>query len=414
MCICGKESAADMYCAECMSVKCADCNESVDPDDAYHTGDKWYCQACYDSAFCHCDECGREISQESSIKVDNQPYCPHCYAWIFTQCSLCGEIVHQEDTYTDPDGKHCCEECFHSQCATCEGCGSAFWRDDLHSTSHGMYCDDCRRHDEWDEDTFYCDSPTYNEIGSTRRFGVELETSECSNYQNLAGNTIFGCKCDPSIEGKEFISPILYADQGLEEINRFCANAYRFRWRVNRYCGYHVHLDISDDSWESLRSIAYAYACTHKLWTQFVSENRDRNSFCSPLEYGLSCITEIHNATDWDYFVGQRDRFDFINWRSYFTHSSVEIRLHDATLSADKICNWIKIHAKFIDATSRMNLDEINSKFNCNIEHQFTNLTDIIGRELANYYADRAESLGKKVRPHEVRPREVFAEEPSF
>jgi hypothetical protein len=272
-----------------------------------------------------------------------------------------------------------------------------------------MYCDDCYQNDEWDEETFYCDSPIYDEISSTRRFGVELETSECPNYLSLAGQTIFGCKSDPSIDGKEFVSPILYADQGLEEIDRFCTNARRWRWRVNRYCGFHIHLDISHESWISLRNITYAYARTYELWTRFVSDSRVGNSFCGALDYDPSCIIEIHNATDWDYFVGQRDRFDFINWRAYFTHNSVEIRLHDATLDANKICNWIKIHARFIDVVSKMSLDEITNKFDCSIERQFTNIASIIGPELTDYYADRAESLGK-----EVRSRKVSVEAPSF
>ena len=411
---CGKAFATngDNHCAECatsMFIRCTGCNEYIHCDEAYHTRDKWYCQACYDRIFCHCDHCGSEISLENGIRVDNRVYCACCYARIFIKCHACRKVIERADTYTDPEGNHCCQECFHSRCAACEGCGEVFWRFALHSTSHGMYCDDCHRNDEWDEDTFYCHSPTYDKIGSTRRFGIELETSECPNYQSLSGETIFGCKSDPSIEGKEFVSPILYADQGLEAIDRFCTNARKWHWRINRYCGYHVHLDISHESWESLRSIAYAYGCTQELWTQFVSDSRIRNSFCGSLNYESSRIVEIHNATDWDYFVGQRDRFDFINWRAYFAHSSVEIRLHDATLDVNKICNWIKIHARFIDAVSKMSLDELTNKFNCAINHQFANLADIIGPELTDYYADRAESFGK-----EVRSRAVFAGIPSF
>lgn len=417
---CGKEGGGfvlidkEPYCAGCadtLFIKCVSCGKSVERDDAYHSLNRqWYCPECYSEIFQHCEHCGREINQIDAHTVpEGDSYCATCFEQIFTTCDHCNTIIRRYDAYSDPDGNSCCSDCFHDQCATCEGCNEIFWQSQLRHTSQGWFCDACYRRNEWDEEPFYCGSPTYDDIQSNRKFGVELETSDCPDYHSLSGHTIFGCKDDPSIEGKEFVSPVLYADQGLEEILRFCAIARRLRWQVNRYCGYHVHLDVSQESWKALRSIAYAYSVTSSLWNHFVTDNRVRSNFCGAPDYDSTRLVEIKNAADWDYFVGQRDRFEFVNWRAYFAHGSIEIRLHDATLDAETICNWIKLHARFIDAASSMSLDEIDDRFNHNASAQFYNLVEIIGNDLADYYAERAENLGKI-----VRKREIFVGTPPF
>ena len=106
----------------------------------------------------------------------------------------------------------------------------------------------------WDEWEFRVFPPVGNfvEIGSRRRFGVELETSKCPDHEDIRDDTCFGCKEDGSIDGKEFISPPLSSDRGLEAIRHFCEVAQKFE--VDKKCGFHLHLDMTGESVESVKS----------------------------------------------------------------------------------------------------------------------------------------------------------------
>jgi hypothetical protein len=237
-------------------------------------------------------------------------------------------------------------------------------------------------------------------MGSRRRYGIELETHGCRDYQSLCGNTIWECKRDCSIEGREFVSPVLVGDEGLGEIENFCAIARQKRWSVNRYCGYHAHFDASRESWESLRSVAYAYLLTYNTWCQLVSEGRAGNPYCGAPAYTYETIKDIQDESDWEYFVGARDRFEFVNWRAYLVHGSIEVRTHDASLDPTVICNWVRLHARFIDCVSCMDLDELDLNFrNKSTYEQFEVFTTLLGDELCDYYADRAVYFGNSVRP---------------
>jgi hypothetical protein len=194
----------------------------------------------------------------------------------------------------------------------------------------------------------------------------------------------------------EFISPILYGDEGLEEIKDLCESGRG--WRINGSCGYHAHFDVTYENWESLRSVAYAYYKTYSLWCSFVGDSRCCNRMCASPNYSIDDILDIHNAEDWDYFVAHRDRFEFINWRAYLVHSTLEVRLHDASLDAEEICNWVKCHARFIDFVSSCSLNDLKDLLSCSLTGQFEVLSDIIGKELSEYYGARAARLAKPVK----------------
>jgi hypothetical protein len=299
--------------------------------------------------------------------------------------------------HTPSDDGLLCRDCFSDVCYICDDCGNSIWIDDAIHTDDGTYCPRCHRHSrrEWGSKEFYCDNPSNKVLGSTRKFGVELETSECPDHAGLFDRTIWGCKTDYSISGMEFVSPILYGDEGLDAIEAFCEAGHD--WRVNSTCGYHVHFDVTNENWESLRSIAYAYYKTYMLWCHFISDYRCTNHMCAAPNYSIVDIININNAEGWDYFVAARDRFEFVNWRAYLVHGTVEVRMHDASLNAEEICNWVKCHARFIDFVSSCSLADIRELLGDTVEQQFKVLSDVVGNELSEYYAERAVQLGKRI-----------------
>lgn len=243
----------------------------------------------------------------------------------------------------------------------------------------------------WDSSPFRCVRPTYDNIGE-RRFGVELETSECNDYEDIEDSTAWACKRDCSIDGMEFISPVLWGDQGLREITKFCRLARA--WSVNGSCGYHVHLDMTHELWRNLRSIAYAYLRTYPIWCRLVTERRANNPMCSEAAYASHDIHNILSYDDWCYFVGNRDRFEFVNWRAWFVHKTLEVRLHEGTLNPTTIINWVKMHTRFVDTVRLLELNDIDDAFGGNHYNQWKAMSEIIGSDLSDFYRGRAEAYG--------------------
>jgi len=224
-----------------------------------------------------------------------------------------------------------------------------------------MYCENCYgRADTWKVQPWSGRATSFKRVGSERRFGVEIETEGCDGYRSLHGATEWGCVYECSTPGKEFISPILQGDAGFNEIYDFCQIAEDKDWTVDRSCGLHVHLDLSNDSTEECLHIAYAYRRTYPMWKKFVSANRSRNSMCGSPQYTCDDIRTFEHVED---FAEERDRFEFVNWRAYIRHRSFEVRIYFGTLNAREICNWIALHARFMDAVKALTYDEIDGLF---------------------------------------------------
>ncbi len=384
-----------MYCAACLSpVPCSVCNKVLDPDSFMSVLGEHYCRDCFNARFTYCNICGRVIGRGNNPYGD-ECFCDRCFSREFLNCHYCGETTRRMESYSTPNDDRCCGDCFSEHCGVCDGCGGTFYSSEL---DRGRCCDCEENRGEWESSEFIALDTEYTEVGSRRRYGVELETSDCSGYRELRGNTIWECKHDCSIEGMEFVSPILYGDAGLAEIKNFCAFARQKHWHVNRHCGYHAHFDISDESWDSLRSVAYAYRKTYQMWSRLVPASRAENSYCGSPDYDLSTLREVKNAADWDYFVGARDRFEFVNWRAYLVHGSLEVRTHAATLDGNDVCNWIKLHARFIDNVSAASIEDIDKMFQGGAENQFATLSNLVGEELSDIYAQLSHEQGHSLR----------------
>lgn len=390
------------YCESCHSdlfVTCAGCSNVFDNDICILHDGSFYCPTCFYDRWFHCRRCGTRCNRRiSDLNEYSNTYCYHCFDYLFVRCIECSELVHRSVTYNNPEGESLCQGCFNSYCFTCDDCGQTIWQSDMHRANGGRYCRRCEPYHvarDWPTGEFSIPTPSYGEIGSERKFGVELETYRCPEHHTLKDKTIWGCVPDCSIEGLEFVSPILYGDEGLNEIKTFCHTVEDMDWSCNSSCGFHAHFDVTNENWESLRSIAYAYRKTYALWCAFVSESRTHNTMCGAPEYSLSDIRKIKSQSDWEYFVGQRDRFEYINWRAYFVHGTMEVRSHDATLDGGLICSWIMAHARFIDSVRNLSLSAIDELFGSNVNEYLDGFTTCVGSELAEFYSNLAGDYGK-------------------
>jgi len=375
-------------------IKCAECGRVI-AGEVHNVNGYDYCAECHRETFTTCADCGAEVARDDARTVNGDDYCEDCYGERFEECEHCGEVIDRERSYPSENGDVYCEDCYSDLFTCCDDCGCELYRDDARYTDNGTYCDGCYP-DGWQPGHFR-PSESFREVGSTRRFGVELETSQCPDYEELQGETCFGAKDDASITGKEFISPPLSSDKGLEAIREFCRLAEGFE--VDEKCGFHLHIDLSRVSVAGLRRVALAYRLTQQLWARFVSESRRGNYYCKPLEYAPSTAEGVETREDWDSFVDRcGDRYKWANWQAYRAHGTVEIRLHTSTLDPEKICNWVKAHLRFVDWAIAHDESEIRESLtHYELDSQFGALAEIwADPALADFYAARAKKFGHR------------------
>lgn len=362
---------------------------------------RYYCSECYAERYTGCENCGCELSNEDVVEANGDDYCNDCYGDIFIVCNGCDATISREGCDTSPDVSsiHYCRSCFDDLYTSCADCGDTHRRSNMTTRNRRLYCSSCLRTDEWDAEPFEYPNTDYDDIRSQRRFGIELETSACPDHEEIREHTVFGCKPDGSVDGMEFVSPILYGDDGLREVREFCRRANRMDFEVNSACGYHLHCDLTNESEAALFSIALAYHYTYPVWTRFVSNARSRNYYCASHSYTAA---DCNRQGDFMNFVrgsAGMDRYKWCNWASYADHRTVEIRVHGGTLNRDKVVNWIKAHLRFIDAVSRMTVAEVTRKFGGLEAHEiFAVMAEIWDdTDLTDYFVERAAHFRKPV-----------------
>ena len=364
-------------CEDCLCdnyTRCSCCEEWTDNDDVrsgegsnYHNE---YCESCYDDNHLQCDCCGCDVANNDSLNAaeigDYSDYCEDCFSDRFTHCDCCGELYDRED-YNPYNGRSCDDRCVN--CATPE---------------------------EWPQKSGWTGCAEYDKVGSSRKFGVELETSDSPDYMEWAHGHDWGAVEDCSVRGMEFVSPALYGNDGYDSVMDFTARMVRNGCDVDEDCGFHLHIDLSDTSANQRKVIALAYHYTRKFWAACIDEDR-RDVYYSRYSSGSrhahgdywnrKAIVEGNDKPDC------HERYVWLNWHAFDRHKTVEVRSHHATCDGREVCNWIKAHTNFVDYVKDMTIGEVTRIFG-------SESMDAIVRELRFAWndADLSNYYGAKVR----------------
>lgn len=214
-----------------------------------------------------------------------------------------------------------------------------------------------------DDDCYYCSScssdghyfnnnhppitsETFDVIRSRRRYGVELESSSAHVRKS---QTVFNAVSDGSIEGPEFVSPILQGDEGFKHIKKLC----NLNVEADESCGFHLHIDATDLTPARVAKIARAYKMIEGYLFEMVDPERRCNQYCRPIETNFrgvrdeaSFLRAVYGTNDKGEAGAKyhHKRYEFFNSHSYFHRGTVEIRLHHGTFDADEIRDWINLN----------------------------------------------------------------------
>ena len=382
---------------------CLNCAHLMDWQGCYNCGavdgahdcvDRWLCYDCAkDEGWTFCDHCEKGFGDDELVDCGGNMLCEECRDSLgWSICDGCREWHHSNDLMPGSSYDNYCRSCWNELYTTCASCGGVISNDDCRWYRDEPYCDGCVPTSEFEPNGGYEGSRTYAELTSRRRFGVELETNSCDDYQDLDGNADWGAKPDPSVCGQEFYSRILAGDDGLDAIRRLCRFADRHGWDVDRRCGYHAHFDMTNESDDSLKGIACAYLLTYNVWNKFVDPNRVGGRYCHGSH---ASISEIYNISNFTNFAWNQTRYEWVNFVAYSVHSTFEVRLHQGTLDANEVCNWVKAHATFMDWASNAGWAKVRNTLLCMNDAERFDFIAQVWRDagcgdLEDYYGNKA------------------------
>jgi len=327
------------YCEDCADShgfkQCSQCNGLV--KDWKEWDKDIYCPECADAAdLTTCEDCG-ELT-DSINDCGGNYYCDDCMGKNgYTHCYHCETIIHTDESHVGADDYDYCESCWFDYFTVCDGCGETLWMENAIRTSYSCLCEDCAQNDEYSPNRFP-PATSFERIGR-RRFGVEIETEDCPDYEDYAGQGAFGAKPDCSVNGKEFYSTILSGDEGLAEIEKLCQFAEKHGWEVDDNCGLHVHFDMSNETQEGMKAIIAAMILTYDVWKMFVYENRHCNHYCHASGVELD---KLFQAPDIHRFCNRPTRYEWLNLCALTEHSTFEVRLHHGSIDGKTIVNWVR------------------------------------------------------------------------
>ena len=282
------------------------------------------------------------------------------HAQHYFQCCRCHRANENAQRRVVPSGEGYCLRCFEDYCRTCPECERVVWEHEME------YCDDedgdeelvCRRCLSQTRGEQFCgQDKTFrraNTFGSSRKFGIELETNRGTASDQFA----FDAKDDGSISGWEFVSHVLRGDEGLEEVRQFMASGHNIR--VGNNCGMHLHFSVGDLENDEKYAVAAAFYVTQRWWFSQVESHRRSNSYCreqSADSMFLNMKTAKERGTTFQGFAGAYERYLWLNIGDSHGHGTFENRLHHATWDFAQVKRWIILHLRFVRAARELRIE---------------------------------------------------------
>lgn len=236
-----------------------------------------------------------------------------------------------------------------------------------------------------------------------RPFGVEVEffgaTKETLSTNLRSENVRFNFETynhttrehwkfttDSSINGTnayEMVSPILRGNEGLAQLKSACKALRLSKAEVNKSCGLHIHLDVSDFSVENMKTLVKNFYLLEKDFDKMMPESRreDKNYYCkgflnlerSSKRKFFAKIDEKQSIEEMASYFNAR--YFKLNLQSYLRYKTIEFRHHSGTTKFTKIKNWLLICARLVEFSKQNIL--------------LNNLNQILDENLQEYYDER-------------------------
>lgn len=208
-----------------------------------------------------------------------------------------------------------------------------------------------------------------------RKFGLEVETHSQLNISDViekleargleindqrsryfhSNGQKWDVKRDGSC-GYEFASPIISGEAGIfdsklavEKIREVCDTA------VNRKCGLHVTIDVSDHSEEELIRFAIAYLKAQDHFYAECADYRATNHFCKKNStHRMEQMLRCRSVSEVLAMANGNDRYHGMNFtRTLVAPRVIEFRMMESTVQMRKVGAWIRMCVGFVDGVKK-------------------------------------------------------------
>ena len=213
---------------------------------------------------------------------------------------------------------------------------------------------------------------------TTRRFGIEIEAMGMTETEvaNLLNSNGIECQqlgythrvveawkvtYDSSLRGHqtfELVSPPLSGTEGIEQVKKVVELLNDAGCDVNRSCGIHVHVEVTDLDQHELANVWNRYRKFESDIDAFMPRSRRDGVYCKSL--GNRDITvELNTARrsmstiryEGNNQSRMTDRYYKVNMQAFLKYGTIEFRQHSGSLNRSKIANWINFLLEFVEAS---------------------------------------------------------------
>jgi len=220
-------------------------------------------------------------------------------------------------------------------------------------------------------------------LDSIRAKGISI------NYEGYTHEVMSSWKAvsDASVSnGFEIVSPPLAGMPRIEREVKLICEAVKDLARVDRQCGFHLHVDVLNKYWAKrrvnvnyragkLKAIDskpvrlfcakllknYAYfqpvidaivAPSRRVLTGHAYNNPIQDEWANITDAQLKMYSEDKSMTAPPRGLDSNARYNVINFVSLASYGTVEFRQFQGTLNATKIVNWVKLMERFVARTA--------------------------------------------------------------
>lgn len=265
----------------------------------------------------------------------------------------------------------------------------------------------------------------YQKFNSKRKFGVEFELSNnlskrkikdiieensqvkvkttryALSYQNNFWHIKNDASCGPyGTDGCSGVEIATYICSGLQDANHISNvinKVSRENGKVNKHCGLHVHVDVSDYEEEDVGRLIMYWLQIEKIFMYALPSSRHNNIYCRPLSFSIDnwvanyFYKSLGNKFVARLFKPKNDPISMTNskrttmninnfYQAYDLGSNIrktiEFRCPEGTLQGDDAKAWIFLFVNFIDYV----------KFSKKIPNKFLNKKIISIKDLFNLF----------------------------
>lgn len=348
---------------------------------------------------------------KNPVKTEYAFFCQGCFHNIamrghaFT-CAGCKKRTIQTFFQGHDQKQGYCYRCTKTFFKACADCKKEFH---LRNLPSGVICAKCS---EIIHNTIKSDDFKLTE-GIERRFGIELEfwtpkimaspatSDELYIYDTFAhrikrlkfnlGND-GSIRHDEGFNGRwsafEVKSGIIQGSSGMKRVHEAVNIITEAEGRVNKSCGFHVHIDIHDlEQKEIARVMSWAIAYEN-IFYMLVSRERRDNQYCRRLDMDRGSLkTYAKKNLDVKQIFYGISRYKAFNIQAYWKYGTLEFRHHEGTLDALEIENWTMLCLSFVEAAKRAFLDKPRA---CDLDNLKRLMRAIkLPKKQADYWTER-------------------------